>query len=214
MHFLEKHKNIVVLLLLILHIVGLLGILSEYKALFVALTPLNLMLSLALVILSQTNINSQHKLWLIITFFIGYFIEVIGVKTGLIFGNYNYTTVLGYSLLDVPLLIGLNWIMVSFGSYSIVACLKVKPIVKILFASLLCVVLDYYLEPVAIHLNYWVWNSGFPPIQNFIAWFIVAAGIQSFAYLNYRGQTLKPNKVAAALFIIQFFFFLILYYRI
>jgi len=40
---------------------------------------------------------------------IGFLIEVIGVKTGYIFGRYYYGQSLGYHLLSVPLLIGLNW---------------------------------------------------------------------------------------------------------
>jgi putative membrane protein len=211
---LEHNKPKVILLLLVLHVVGVFGFFSPYKSLFVALTPLNLMLSLVLVILSQGKINAHQKLWLVSAFLIGFLVEVIGVNTGWVFGNYYYTDVLGFSLFGVPLLIGLNWFMVSYGSYSFVANLKVKPIIKVLIASVLCVVLDYFLEPVAIELNYWVWLDGTPPIQNFIAWFLLACCIQSIAYYGNRAQVLKPNKVAAALFIIQFLFFLFLKFLI
>jgi putative membrane protein len=53
----------------------------------------------------------------------GFFIEAIGVNTGLIFGNYVYKTTLGWKFLETPLIIGVN------GYYSLVqlfTVLKIK----------------------------------------------------------------------------------------
>ena len=46
--------------------------------------------------------------------------EILGVNYGLIFGKYDYGDNLGLKLLGVPLLIGLNWVVLTFicGSIS------------------------------------------------------------------------------------------------
>jgi bisanhydrobacterioruberin hydratase len=212
-HVFVKHQSKIIALLILLHLVGLIGLLSTYTSLFLALTPINLLLSIALVIACNGFISTQLKSWLLITFFIGYGIEVIGVKTGLIFGDYFYTEVLGYAVFGVPVLLGFNWIMVSFGSYSLVNNLKITTTFKVILAALLCVLLDIFIEPVAIFFNYWVWSGGSPPIQNYLAWFAVAAVLQGLAQYLFQGN-IKSNKVAAALFLIQFAFFLLLSFYI
>ena len=207
--FFLKHQYKVIALLLFLHLVGLVGLISPYSSFFLTLTPINLLLSVMLVLLCNGVLSTQLKYWLSITFILGYGIEVIGVKTGLIFGDYFYTPVLGYSILGVPLMLGFNWIMVSFGSFSIVNTLKINKFFKVVLAAILCVLLDFFIEPVAVYFHYWVWKNGTPPIQNYLAWFMVAFALQSMAHYASRG-TIKSNKVAAALFVIQFIFFLLL----
>ena len=47
---------------------------------------------------------------------IGFIFEIIGVKTGLIFGHYKYCNGLGTKVFDVPLIISLNWALpISIG---------------------------------------------------------------------------------------------------
>jgi putative membrane protein len=56
----------------------------------------------------------------------GFFIEAIGVNTGLIFGNYVYKTTLGWKFLETPLIIGVNWILLTCSVvYSIENKIKV-----------------------------------------------------------------------------------------
>ena len=63
----------------------------------------------------------KQMLAFFLIFLLGFVVEVVGVQTGLIFGSYSYGATLGVKLFDTPLLIGLNWIFVSYSSYSI-AC--------------------------------------------------------------------------------------------
>ena len=50
---------------------------------------------------------------------IGWGMEVIGTKTGFIFGQYYYTDALGPALLGVPLVIGLMWFALAYMGYVI-----------------------------------------------------------------------------------------------
>ena len=51
----------------------------------------------------------------------GFFVELLGVKTGLIFGNYHYGATFGAKWQDVPYLIGLNWAAMVFYTSSFLA---------------------------------------------------------------------------------------------
>jgi putative membrane protein len=42
-------------------------------------------------------------------------------------------------------------------------------------AGLLTVAFDWIMEPVAIRLDYWTWAGGDIPLQNYLAWFLIAA---------------------------------------
>jgi putative membrane protein len=86
---------------------------------------------------------------------------------------------------------------------AVVAKLKVHWVLKAVIATLLMVVLDVLIEPVAIKSGYWTWN-GEIPLSNFRDWFMVALILQ----LLYFGNKLnEPNKVAIVLFFVQLAFF-------
>jgi putative membrane protein len=40
---------------------------------------------------------------------------MLGVHTGILFGNYKYGNALGLKLNDVPILIGINWFIVVYA---------------------------------------------------------------------------------------------------
>ncbi len=43
-------------------------------------------------------------------------------------------------------------------------------------AALVCTAYDVVLEPFATHAKgYWIWSAGEPPLQNYLAWFVVSA---------------------------------------
>ncbi|MBK7882949.1 MAG: carotenoid biosynthesis protein [Chitinophagaceae bacterium] len=50
--------------------------------------------------------------FLLICVCIGIAVEIIGVKTGFLFGNYSYGIVLGPKIQSVPILIGINWFII------------------------------------------------------------------------------------------------------
>ena len=102
-----------------------------------------------------------------------FFAEVVGVKSGLIFGNYNYGTVLGFKILEVPLIIGINWMLIMLGSISLAKSCTKNMYVLALVAGLISVLFDIILEPVAISLGYWQWSTVSPPLSNYYSWFII-----------------------------------------
>ncbi len=90
------------------------------RDLFIVLTPAILLLSFALLLNFHTPVlDAKTTIVFISIFLISYFVEVAGVRTGLIFGPYSYGRGLGLKLLDTPLLIGLNWVLLVYCTAAI-----------------------------------------------------------------------------------------------
>jgi len=207
------------------HSIGLFGILYFQTVFFIQLTPLNLLLSFSLLVWTQTNKNTAFFLLIAAAVLIGFFAEVVGINTGLLFGDYNYGKVLGLQLLNVPLIIGINWFIIIYccGISSHTLLIKVinkvardtkdppillKAMSVIVDGASLAVLFDWLMEPVAVKLGFWTWHGdGTIPLYNYICWFIVSMLLLTiFQFCKFE----KNNKFAVNLLLIQALFFLIL----
>jgi putative membrane protein len=194
-------------ILLVFHTVGLVGLLSPWQETFIALTPFHLLL-VALVLVSG-HFGDEIKLlvFFLAASLLSFFSEVLGVKTGLIFGEYAYGPGLGVHWLDVPLTIGLNWFVLTYSAA--ILCWKFinHKLLVALISGLVLVFFDMLMEPVAPELRYWEFFDGTAPLQNYIGWFIVA-----FAIVYAAGDMLKDasNHLAFPVIFIQAMFFIIL----
>ena len=209
-------------LALLFHITGLLGILfTPYKDWFVYSTPIVLLTMFLLLSNTQIKLAKEYFIFFMIAFLIGMGTEIIGVNTGLLFGDYQYGQVLGPKINGVPLLIGLNWFIIIFCSGSLLLqCfdllerklnINITPstfsIIVVLGGAAIATCFDIILEPVAVKLNFWSWENGHIPLLNYICWFVISAvllGIKMYF------KKIKVNTFATSLIIIQALFFLIL----
>lgn len=168
------HKEI--LLIYIMFTVGIIGHLSSAtEGLMLMLTPITLLFLGTLVIyVSNKTSESNFIMWIISTYLFTFMIEVIGVKTGIVFGEYSYGKTLGLKMFDVPLIIGLNWTLVILGSIVFVKLFIDNIFISSFLASLIAVFFDFVMEPVAVKLDYWSWTYNIIPLQNYLAWFILA----------------------------------------
>ncbi|MBR9998551.1 MAG: carotenoid biosynthesis protein [Cyclobacteriaceae bacterium] len=209
---LNKHVyRISVIILIIIYGVGLIGFLTIYKDLMIGLTPFTLLLSLVLLLINQQEWNRFVILFIFSIMAGGFAVEVIGVETGMLFGHYSYGDTLGIRLLNVPLLIGVNWFILVFSSGMISRLLKVNRFWRALFAASLMVALDVSLEPVAIAFDFWSWENNIIPLQNYVLWFIVSLIFHwAFQSLNFK----RINRFAVILFIVQWVFFMVLSFTI
>jgi putative membrane protein len=191
------------------YLVGLAGIYYPPTSEFmIATTPLALLLSMLALAYFHENAWDKKTIWtLIVIFLAGYSIEVLGVQSGLIFGSYSYGSTLGFKLWDTPLMIGMNWVLMVYLSASALYRIRLNPWFKALLSTLLMLLYDIALEPVAPHLDMWCWSGEHAPLQNFIAWGVLAFLFQSMLVL--RKIELK-NPLAITLFLCQFIFFLVL----
>jgi putative membrane protein len=140
----------------------------------ITLTPWVLLISSSAVCYPAIKKANNHAIiWLIIAFVGTFVAEVIGVKSGLIFGDYKYGEVLGVKAFEVPLIIGINWVLVMLGAISLGNYFSTNTFLTALVAALIAVIFDIILEPVAIILGYWKWSAVSPPLSNYISWFVI-----------------------------------------
>jgi putative membrane protein len=209
---LEEHKvPVSVTALGLVYGFGILGMFTPFQPWFVALTPLSLLLSYGLLWWNHPVFDAGSRNFLLAAFLVGFGAEVVGVNTGFPFGTYFYGTVLGPQLWNTPILIGINWTLVTYCSNEVLR--RVSPAwspkwALVLLGALLPTLLDVLIEPVAIRLVFWSWAGGMPPIQNYIGWFAVSL-IISLAYHFWMPGRLR-NPVAAVLLGLQWLFFAVL----
>lgn len=178
-----------VLILSIFFTVGIISHFSESSyPLMIILTPYVLLISGLWAI--HKSYNKKYVIfWILIAYLITFTLEVLGVAYSLVFGPYYYGNVLGPMLFEVPVIIGLNWViiifsLVLFSEWLVEKLLKVhmKRLPRALlisgFVGVFATLFDYVMEPAAIGLNYWIWTlTSDPfnvPLQNYIAWFTIS----------------------------------------
>lgn len=203
-----SRQKLLLLLLAATYLAGIIGLKFPLTAsLFQDLTPFNLMLSALILFSFHRHWNKAFLVFWLICFLSGFFIEVIGVASGLVFGQYSYGATLGYQLWGVPLIIGLNWLMLIYATGIIGEKLSWPLPLKAVFASSLMLLLDIFIEPVAIAFNFWQWQDGHIPMQNYAAWFFISYCLHILFYLlPFR----RHNPAAKILYLLQLVFFIIL----
>lgn len=209
----EEKKNrieeIITYMLVIIYSVGIAGhFISSLRNLMLLLTPFVLILSAVLVMVPVSKSkNQKFYFWFGAVFLFTIILEIAGVKTGQIFGHYNYGSVLGIKLFGVPVIIGLNWVLVLAGTILVTEKTTFPVIIKIIIAGILATAFDILLEPVAVKLGYWNWQDNYIPLQNYLAWFFIASFSSSLFYM----MKLKiVSKLFERLYFIQFVFFFFL----
>jgi len=196
------------LILLILYIVGAVGMLMpSTRTCFVELSSLNLAISFLALIASRKAKPLSFLVFLSIAFVIGIGVELIGVHTSYLFGSYYYGNSLGWKWYGVPLIIGLNWGILTVTSAAIIHRFQFNKHIEAILSAILMVLFDYILEPVAIKLDYWNWTDGHIPVYNFICWLGVSYVLQ---WIYQRMKLSELNKVAESLFLMMFIFFTLL----
>ena len=215
--------QIATVIAILFHIIGFVGIVFFKSSFILQATPVNLLLMFALLIWTQSEKNYLFWLFIVITVAVGIAVEIIGVNTKLLFGDYSYGDVLGYKIKNVPLIIGINWFIIIYCCGVSIYTLLTKAIKKvavetatppmvlkavsvIVDGATLAVFFDWLIEPVAIKLGYWKWVDEIP-FYNYLCWFVISVILLvAFHFLQFK----KQNKFAVHLLMIQVMFFLLL----
>ncbi|MBI1267396.1 MAG: carotenoid biosynthesis protein [Cryomorphaceae bacterium] len=194
------------IVIIVLHAVGIAGVLLGFRNWIMPLTPLNLLISGWIVLSDDVKMANKKPVfaWTVVVSFL---IEVLGVNTGWPFGEYYYGVTLGPQLFNTPILIGLLWLLLLIGSWQLANRISKNLFVRSLLAALLMTCLDYFMEPVAVNLGFWTWMNGQIPLSNYISWFAVALAL-SLGMSKLVDD--MNNKRAELFFLVQIVFFLVL----
>ncbi len=153
----------------------------------------------------------QFVLWSSFVIIASFFIELIGVKTGALFGEYDYLEILQPTLLGVPIAIGFAWLGMIICSAAIAARMITanetrRQLLLPATIAFLMVIFDFFMEPAAIKLGYWRWESGMVPARNYFAWFVFG---YFFSYIGLRLEIFnqRASTVAIHAYVAQLLYF-------
>jgi putative membrane protein len=203
----EIYKSYFLYFLIIVYVSGAIGFVVN-PSFFSPFTPYTLLLT-CFVFLIHSPLKEKK---FIITFFsiafLSFIIEVIGVKTGLIFGKYSYGNGLGYKLLNVPLVISINWAILICAGIIVVSRIFTNKITVLVVAALLITLLDLVYEQVAPKLDFWQFESGLPGLNNYLSWI----GVAFFTSYFFYPTIIKGNRtVSLIILLLQIIFFTFLF---
>lgn len=191
--------------LLLFHVTGFLGLaFSKDPAFYLQFVPLNLLLTAALLLAFHRDRTPAFWGFCLVVTLVGFGVEVVGVTTGKLFGQYAYGATLGLQWQQTPLLIGINWLMLTYMAGILACYLPLPGFLRAVVAALLLVGLDVCLEPVAVRYDFWTWQYDVIPFQNFKGWFMVALILQ--VYFN-RMEFDKRNSLVPFVYLLQVLFF-------
>lgn len=177
------------------------------RELFISITALSLILVIGVVFYYQKEWNLKILLFFSFIIVASFLLEMAGTTTGKIFGTYRYERGLGPELNHTPLLIGLNWLFLTYASHDWANRLSGTSFIRIFIGTSFMISYDLLLEWVAPYMQMWRFDSPYPPLRNFIAWFIASFVFQSGFEIF---QIYTDNRPARMLFVIQGGFFLMI----
>ena len=139
--------------------------------------------------------------------------EAVGLATGVPYGTYTYADSLGPTLLGVPFLVPLAWLMMAWPSWVLAARLA-RPVraglrraVRIAVAAAVFAAWDVVLDPQMVQAGYWTWadpSPGLPgidivPLTNLAGWLLAGAVLMSLLDLMvHRASVPGPPLIGDA----------------
>ncbi len=200
-----KSKKAGIAILVIMYAIMGLGYRSALSTWFVFLTPIMLFITAGMIWVDSKTNNKLGWPVAIIVILAGYLIEIIGVHFPEIFGSYKYGEMMGWKFFEAPPIIGVEWLIIVWGSFAMATPFQVHPVLKWLFAALIGTGLFWAIEPVARHYSLWTWYEATIPFRNyglrFILLFIFAALFEKYPLMA------KPRLGQTAI-ICQILFFI------
>jgi bisanhydrobacterioruberin hydratase len=205
----EKLNKYIINFLYAIFAVGAAGHLSGKTFHYAVLVTPFILLLTGIIILFFLFKQGEFKIliWLLLVYAFIYLMQVIGIRTGLIFGDYLFGERLGANYFGVPLIIGLNYTLVIFCAVFISKLAGNGKYLTALLAALLVIILDFQIEPAAVKLQYWEWHENIVPLKNYYTWFVIAF----FSSLFFDKLKLEiSNPVFLHFYLVQLLFFSVL----
>ena len=171
----------------VFHLVGILLLGGPWSSDFVMLTPLNLLLLSVVYLITSDKV--KRPLLYALPALMGFLVEMLGTNTGFPFGEYSYSSILGPGLLGTPFLIGVLWWVLLRSFNDVFSRISSNKTMISLATGLGMLLLDIFIEPVAIGLGFWAWQAAEVPLENYMAWFVLSF---VFTRLTMDGQVKNP----------------------
>lgn len=202
-----KQRRIALFLILSMHLAGVLGLMTPWRGFFQDFTPVHILV-MTVMLLWFGSPDRRYLLAAALVAIFTFLVEMTGVQTGLLFGDYTYGTTLGPKLMGTPLVIGANWVLLSFSIGHLLGGTGLSVPVKAVLGATLMVGVDVFIEPVAMAFDFWSWQDGAVPMHNYIGWW----GVSLLLFLGlFRWIRFGGNEIASWLLFSQLGFFIALH---
>lgn len=131
---------------------------------------------------------------------IGFLAEVVGVHTGVPFGQYRYSGTLGVEVAGVPVLVALAWTMFTWPAVVVAQRLGRTYPQRVAVAAWSLASWDLFLDPQMVDAGHWRWAHPAPhlpgvptvPLTNLLGWLLVAT-VLSAVVLALVERTGRPG---------------------
>jgi putative membrane protein len=103
-------------------------------------------------------------------------VEMFAIVTGVPYGNFAYSSTLGFHLFNVPISVPLAYLPILIGAFTVSNHLLKLPtrLYHTLVSALLNTAIDFVIDPAAVNAAFWFWpEGGFyygVPLINFGGW--------------------------------------------
>ena len=174
------------------------------------MTPFVLVGSALLAVWLTYRWNFRPLRMLAVVFVGTWAVEALGVATGFPFGTYVYTDELGWKVLGVSVVIPFAWLLVIAVSDAVVGHFFGR--VSCVLAALFATFFDFFLEFAADALDLWHWTSPFPPVSNYLSWFVIS--LAALLLLRDHSERRVRLRIPAHLYIAMMLYFAITFFGI
>jgi uncharacterized membrane protein len=151
---------------------------------------------------------------------VGTLSESLSLRTGIPFGHYRFSDLMGPKLFDLPILLALAYVGMGYVSCMVALAmldcqsgpLSGKTIIGLpLLASCVMTVWDLSMDPVWADIDHaWVWLDGGSyygvPISNFFGWFLTVYIFYQLFALHLRDRAIVPTNTSHWRLAIVFYF--------
>jgi putative membrane protein len=140
-------------------------------------------------------------------------IETIAIITGFPYSNFHYTNLIGFKLLGfTPYTVPFAYVPLFLGCFYIASLNSIRKWKIIILTTFLVLVADMVLDPSAVALKFWVYESqGIfygVPLMNFMGWILtglLSSLITMYFLKDHINDLNKPNALISSLFLILVF---------
>jgi len=148
------------------------------------------------------------SLYLLITFSLSLLIEELGSRTGWPFGEYHYSSTLGFQIFSVPLVVPFAWIMMVHPI--LIVARKIAPHWVFLVGGFGLMTWDLFIDPQMVSAGRWSWKmigphvpfQPFIPLSNTAGWLL--SGMALMAILH-KVLPKERRKIGASALVVELF---------
>ncbi len=140
-------------------------------------------------------------------------IEISAIATGFPYGHFGYSDLLGFRIFgSVPWTVAFAWTPLVFAAYAAAALVGRSLFLRLVLTVSFLIAFDLVLDPGAVRLGFWQYNSGGGfygvPLSNFAGW--AFSGALGFALIEIFVRIRRPllpmpvQLMASGIFIVFF----------